>query len=402
MKTLLYKLYLVIVFVFLFFIGYAQSDLPPVYEIKTDTALFQTLDNSYYQLLEDSTNKLTIQQVMQKPVEDKFRYSKSSTNAFDFRIHTYWFRYTLKNMLARDAKISFICSDEQSDFYFIVPENKIVHKVTGLVIPLNKLNDVKIFNGTQVFPVILKPGEELIIYDKVYNSYNYFFSPGVFSIGYSNTEKLNEQSYFDTQSSYSKAIHDSILFGSLSFAALISFFFFLIVRERVYFYFSLYMLNLSLGRIGNEFHFIFFKNLPVLFSYFFEFIWLVNAFFMTLFIQSFLETKIYVPRWNRFLTWFNYLLLLYSTVMIIAFSQNPRVFDGIGTFSHILLTVCNLLSFFLVLNKSKNQKKILVVAILPAFAVWVVCSAITTLYQTFQFITFSNAFTVWVNNSWSF
>jgi hypothetical protein len=128
--------------------------------------------------------------------------------------------------MSYDAKISFMSFDEQSDFYLLSTENKIVHKVTGTTIPLNKETDVKIFGLIKTFPVVLKPGEELIIYKKIYNSYNYFFSSWTFSIDFINTDRLYEQNYLDSQSSYSSAIHDSILFGALSFAALISFFFF--------------------------------------------------------------------------------------------------------------------------------------------------------------------------------
>src|SRR5690349_9843250 len=119
MKTLLAKLLLINCLIIFWVDICAQNDLPPVYEIKNDTALYQTFDNAYYQLLEDSTNKLTIWQVIQTPVVNRFHYNNSSTNAFNFRIHTYWFRYILKNAMSYDAKISPISVDEQSDFYLI-------------------------------------------------------------------------------------------------------------------------------------------------------------------------------------------------------------------------------------------------------------------------------------------
>ncbi len=45
----------------------AQNNLPPAYEIKTDTAGNVILDDAYWQMLEDPGGELTIDQVSQSP-----------------------------------------------------------------------------------------------------------------------------------------------------------------------------------------------------------------------------------------------------------------------------------------------------------------------------------------------
>ena len=51
--------------------AFSQSQLPPVYQSKTDTVLNDTLPNIYWQMLEDRSNKLTLAQAMQKLVQER-------------------------------------------------------------------------------------------------------------------------------------------------------------------------------------------------------------------------------------------------------------------------------------------------------------------------------------------
>jgi hypothetical protein len=48
----------------------AQNNLPPVFEITTDTALYDTLPNTYWQKLEDKDGKLSFDEV-NKNQQDK-------------------------------------------------------------------------------------------------------------------------------------------------------------------------------------------------------------------------------------------------------------------------------------------------------------------------------------------
>src|ERR1039457_7273222 len=51
--------------------AFSQSQLSPVYEIKKDTLLNDTLPNIYWQMLEDMRNKLTLAEAMQKLVQER-------------------------------------------------------------------------------------------------------------------------------------------------------------------------------------------------------------------------------------------------------------------------------------------------------------------------------------------
>ena len=94
----------------------AQNNLPPVFEITTDTALFNPLPNEYWQMLEDK-DKLSLEDVTKLPIANRFHFDTTKDNKFNFSIHTYWFRYRLKNVMNRDAEIGFGTNSEKSKFY---------------------------------------------------------------------------------------------------------------------------------------------------------------------------------------------------------------------------------------------------------------------------------------------
>ncbi|HYK47735.1 MAG TPA: hypothetical protein VEV83_21300 [Parafilimonas sp.] len=80
MNCLLVKTWLLITLIIFSLARFGQNNLAPVFEIKNDTAVYQALDNRYYEMLEDTTDKLTFEQVLREPVSSNFHYNKSSLN----------------------------------------------------------------------------------------------------------------------------------------------------------------------------------------------------------------------------------------------------------------------------------------------------------------------------------
>src|SRR5579863_1708836 len=215
-----------------------QSSLPPVYNIITDTAVHTEIPTGYWKMLENKEGKFTFQQVTQSPVADKFHFNLSKSNDFKYAIHTYWFCYRLRNTMSHDVEIGFGYDDfpnqgnEYSTFY-LKKDDKWNKFESGLLVPSRKWNGLVLNN---YFPIDMKPGEELIVYNRVYNSFIFPFSSTKYSIYFSAPKKILELNYVQDESLYISAVHDSILFGILLFACVFNFFFFLIVKERVYLY----------------------------------------------------------------------------------------------------------------------------------------------------------------------
>ena len=77
----------------------AQNNLPPAYELISDTGAYVTIDDAYWQFLEDKEGKWTTEDVIRSPITDAFRANDSKTNGVDYRVHVYWIRYRLKNTM---------------------------------------------------------------------------------------------------------------------------------------------------------------------------------------------------------------------------------------------------------------------------------------------------------------
>ncbi|MBD0349615.1 MAG: hypothetical protein ICV65_00525, partial [Flavisolibacter sp.] len=93
-------------FIFLLYTldAWTQKNLPPVFEINTDSAVYQ-LEDSFWQMLEDKTGNLTIDQVSTSPISDSFHANTTKQRGINYAIHTFWFRLRLKNNMIREANI---------------------------------------------------------------------------------------------------------------------------------------------------------------------------------------------------------------------------------------------------------------------------------------------------------
>jgi hypothetical protein len=94
----------------------AQTVLPQVYEIKTDSAGFTGLEDNNYQILPDPSAKLSFAQVraMQfKPIKgDGFRIK-------DFNTKVYWCKFSFKNTLPKPVNLAFVGSVSRIDVFGI-------------------------------------------------------------------------------------------------------------------------------------------------------------------------------------------------------------------------------------------------------------------------------------------
>ncbi len=217
----------------------AQNNVPPAYEIKTDTAANITLDDAYWQMLEDSAGEFTIDQVSQPPLAEKFHSNNTNRKGIDHSIRAYWVRYRFRNDITHEAKITIPKNITYADLYTRNAQGKWNHKRTGTGVPWSKRNDLKHIKALSYF---IPPGGELLIYERN-NFENNFDMPGLPAINFGFTERIMQEQYLHNNS----YILPSILFGFLMLAALFNIYFFLIVRERVYLLFSLTLFSRAMA-----------------------------------------------------------------------------------------------------------------------------------------------------------
>src|SRR4051812_23362932 len=158
------------------FISIAQNNLPPVYEIKTDTVEYLHLKDSDWQMLEDKTGKFTINQVSQPPLTNKFHANTVPTKGFDFSINAYWFRYRIKNIMTHNAGISLPEAAAYADVYTPKATGVWEHKKTGFAIPWIQRDGLK---KIRQITYTLQPREELLVYERDNFAYSTLKLPNI-------------------------------------------------------------------------------------------------------------------------------------------------------------------------------------------------------------------------------
>ncbi len=387
------KKVLTLLLLFLVIKASSQSGFPPAYQIRTDTILNVDLPNTYWQVLEDKTGQLNLNQVQRQPADDSFHFAK--TTLLNPDIHTFWYRYTLKNAMDHQARISLASNSEQSTFYIGRSDGKFAAYENGEATPWRRQAG---YNLLKLIPLVLKPGEEIIIYNRIHNSYSFYYFTDDVSVSYGSTV-ANLHNYATNDSLYVTNVHDSILFGILVFAALFNFFFFLVVREKVYLYFSIYLLCLGGGRMGNEFYYVFFREFRTTLSYLMPLVFLLTFSSLTYFIRSLLNSKRFLPQWDKFLVIFNAIYFVVGLVLTCLGLHYYRVFTQFDYLFKIGLIVCNLLTFFLLVGKQKKTDWKLIGAVVPGFLIWGIGYSIVSLYQVYDYKLLGN-FTAWLNSWW--
>lgn len=217
----------------------AQSILPPVYEIITDTIAVQIVDSTFWQKLEDKRGKWTFEEVRKEPLAGKFHIKGAKADGIDTSdVHTYWHRYRFKNVMSRDAKISLTSSVDFFDVYLIKEDNSIVNYRSGFLRNWEEKDGFKSAERAGAVPLVLKPGEVVTIYDRRYRKHDKNFRT---TVRFLSTDKVQQKyvEIVDSRSTIYSKLHlqEAFIIGILFLSAIFSFFLFRVTHERVYIYF---------------------------------------------------------------------------------------------------------------------------------------------------------------------
>ncbi|MEJ0106087.1 MAG: 7TM diverse intracellular signaling domain-containing protein [Bacteroidota bacterium] len=174
-----------------------------------------------------------------------------SLPATESNYNVYWVRYRLKNQMNHPAKIALDAYGEENDFFVFDEAGNSSHYFTGSLVAWQKKDGLK-FNN--YIPIIIEPAGEVTIYNRVHNR-----APGVpkeFQVDIGITEKIIQRDYVqhvETGSAIFKAgeLGDSFLVGILFISLLFNLFFFFVVKEKEYLYYSLLLSGLAADRLIN-------------------------------------------------------------------------------------------------------------------------------------------------------
>jgi len=363
------KYYLLIIFfVVIAYASKAQDNQPPVFEITADTAVQQVIPDKYWQLLEDPSGTLTIGQVSSAQYPSKFHYNTSHTKGINYDINTYWLRYRLKNTLNHPVKVAIPENMPYAWLYIPKRNNQWQVQTNGDFVPWSKRDGLKL---AQTFLLTLNAGQELDLYEKDVFEFNEF-RPKVFELSIGFGDAVIKSSYIDKLSGYKNDEIYSVAVGFLLLAAVINLLFYRIVREKVYLFFSLYVLSHGVFFFVRGTHSSILSEYPRLVSWLDRLSVIVLFYTMMHFIRYFLHTKAHTPKWDKF-------LIILSIVIVAPFLW---LWFGPATLNYKNYTISVLISNFFIyaydpvalatliyfIPRQKGAERMAIFAVLPPFS----------------------------------
>jgi two-component system NtrC family sensor kinase len=352
------------------FVLKAQTNLPPAYQIKSDTSARVDIGDKYWQLLEDPSGKLTINQVSSQAFAAKFHTNTTRTKGYDYHIDTYWLRYRFKNTLNRPVRLTIPENVAYASLYLPQPNGKWTVEYTGTLVPWSRRSGLK---RIAQFEVDLQPGQEIMLYEhdifdfNLYKPENFHFTIG-FAYPVINKNYVNDDAYYYTN------VLSALIIGIMLLAAIVNIFFYRVVHEKLYLYFSLFLVFIGL------YYLVRYTDIGFLREYRYaainlEYVFLVGEFFTLMhFIRHFLSTQANTPKWDKFLIVLSFLSIIawcryYYLPQTLSFNSFSIMMFAIGVVIYSYMPIIfGTLLYHIPRNKGSDRTGIY--ALLPAFAWW--------------------------------
>ncbi|MFN8355030.1 MAG: ATP-binding protein [Spirosomataceae bacterium] len=381
------------------FYSTAQTVIPPVYEIHSDTIYWQEIKNTHWKLLEDKSGRLTIEQVVKMYEKGRFH---SITSKTDTTVNTYWFRYSIKNVMSREAHVSLNSMCAMDDFYVLQTNGTWKHFSSGYNQQWDKKDGLK---KADCIPQVVQPGQEILIFQRTQNKKAGL--PHDFQIAILSTQKAMLGTYVSVLDTTPvlfpfEMMMEVFYAGMLLIVFVFSILFYRAVRQKVYLYFALYVFLLSITKFTNPF-FIFidwYDRESAAIGYYFSFLTPFLTYFLIQFIRLFFSIKTNFPRWDTFLWLLSIvlipLLLARAYFFIHSYTDFPllRKILIIPGYNFLFVFLPLLISLFMFIGEAKknSQYKIIIAGALPNL-LWRV---ITSAFDLFYYIIYK-----WDSNDYS-
>ena len=381
---------LIILFAFFYEVSlFADPGFPPAHIIDTDTLDYVEISRGSWQVLEDAEGNRTIDQVTNSPVSEKFHSPPTYANGMGYSIHTYWMRFRLKNIMNRRAEIFFYPTyADRIEYYFQRNDGGWDRQYTGYLYP-SGINST--FQANYCVPLSIDAGQEITVYVRFYINYYYYTSysrPKNLVLFYGSKEKFIK----DYNKDYLlPAIKQAFLCGILIIALIYNLFFFWTVRERLYLYFSLFLLCfiISYSYAYSFPYFSFYHEHPRLFNYTSNIWQPLYLFFQVNFIRLFFKTRRYTPRWSNYLIAVAIFQLAIRLIAVfggrVLTAQWSDLIWNVDLAGYYLVNFSVLITFFIFIRKRVPYTNLLLIAALPfAFYLTLVRST-TVAFDLFKF-----------------
>lgn len=350
-----------------------QSSLPPAYHIHSDMPDFIILADSNWQAMADINGNLSLSQVINS---GEFN---SHIRKIDYDIPIYWLRLRIVNNTIADARLSLPEEAWKADLYTSTNEGSWKHFVSGSGIPWSRREGLK---RIPAFTIIIPGGDTVLLYKKV--QFNFVFSkPDSLKMALARTDKLIEKSYINDNQTETTAIQDAFILGMFILSILINFYFFLVVREKEFLYFCLFLLLFSIEAVCslNDF---FLRDSPQLVLYLYIISNSLSSFFMLHFVRYFLKTFRRFSRLDKYLT---ILSFAYVAIILSSAFASAVFHTNVSEWSHIsentmklLYGVSILATLLLFIGDKDRNNRFVAIALIPILLLQVFAYTIAIIF----------------------
>ncbi|MDQ6814414.1 MAG: ATP-binding protein [Bacteroidota bacterium] len=366
----MHKLY----FLLLFFLPvqlFAQVSMTPPFIILSDTANFRVLDNRFWQITEDTSGgKWNIEQVSNPPVSTTFHENVVPVTSLNYSVNTFWVRFKVKNSLHNNVSVAVQPKSAYTSLYTRDNDGKWIQRTTGDNTVWSKRDGFKMISA---IPFVVKAGEEAWIYEKIIFDYR-AVRPKPIEVALALSYKVVNDNYVDNDAQLFKTIIGSFFIGLLLFAAVFNFFFFLVVRERVYFYYALCLLFGTINEYPSVYFHVFFREHPVLINAAAVFFLVFVNYFAIQMERHFLQTFTRYRRWDKFIQYSVFFQLLVALIIYFAAAHLSLQVDTIlwklWDWCEGLVLICILGTFLFYVRKKDKAARQFIIACLPVAVVW--------------------------------
>ena len=307
-------------------------------------------------ILEDSTQRLSLFQVLKPKNQKRFKVSADEYPNFGFSRSHFWVKFKLQNQTNKQGetlesinqwfmKVAYSPIDF-IEFYYQNKDGKWQKKVWGDRIPFAER---LVFHPHVVIPFHLIDA----------NVHTYYLN--VHTQGSVQLPLILQSNHRFNEANMVSEIVFGILYGVMAIMLLYNLFIFMAIRSYSYLFYCLYILSYLLGQAtlnGHAFQYLWGDN-PWWTNIALPFGLTFGSFCAVLFAIRFLQTQKYTPRWNIVLIGFSVVLFF---MVIVTFTTEYQMSIITATVSIMTSTVFMLLSGIFVLRKGNQVAKYYIMA----------------------------------------
>ncbi len=288
----------------------------------------------------------------------------SDTNRkVNYQIKTYWQRFVLHNHMQKEAAIAIPEITAHADLYTKTDEGNWQHLITGTSVPWSSRDGLK---QIPAFTLSIPAGKSLTVYKKL--TWNFVAAqPDTMAVYISFTNTLL-QHYVNDENYYMTAVQNAFLIGMFVLSIVINFYFFLVVREKEFLWFCLFIFLfclVSLSALNDAF----LREYPVFQLYLYIFARSLVGFTLVQFVRYFLKTYNRFRRWDTYLIAFNFFQV---AGLLTAFFASSLSHTNLASASHslengiyLLYSVSVLITLLLYILGQDRMARLLVIALMP-------------------------------------